>query len=163
MQAYPASAGWTLKYRLLWPTGTAVQITATASGDDYAVSLSTTATAGWTPGQATLLSWVEKGSERITLAQQAVTILANLALASTYDGRSQAQKALADAKAALAAYMANGQLQVAEYEIGARRMKFRSADEIRGLIHHYEREVAAERALQAMLEGGTPGRVLTRF
>ncbi|MEW6612698.1 MAG: hypothetical protein AB1409_08155 [Pseudomonadota bacterium] len=163
LAAYPASAGWALKYRLLWSTGTAVAITATASGDGFAVTLSATDTAAWTAGAATLVSWVEKGTQRVTLAQQAVTILPNLAAAATYDGRSQAQKALADAKAALAAYMANGQIHVAEYEIAGRRMKFRSSAEIRDLINHYEREVAAERALQALLEGGTPGRVLTRF
>jgi len=160
---YPASAGWALKYRLLWPTGTAVAINSSAAGDDHAVSLAATDTAAWAAGKATLLAWVEKGIERITLKQPLVDVLPNLAAASVYDGRSQAVKALADAKAALAAYMAAGQTHVAEYDIGGRRMKFRTSAEIIDLINYYERETAGERALQAALQGGSPGRVLTRF
>ena len=71
--------------------------------------------------------------------------------------------ALANARAALASYMAKGQLHVAEYDVGGRKMKFRAASEITDLIAYYEREVAKERALQAMLAGGSPGRVVTRM
>lgn len=163
LPAYPAADGWALKYRLLWAAGTAVDIPTSADGSDYSVSLATAATTDWAAGTATLVSWVEKTGARVTLGQQAVTILPNLAIADTHDGRSQAVKALADAKAALAAYMANGQTHVAEYDIAGRRMKFRAASEIIDLINHYEREVASERALQALLQGGSPGRVLTRF
>lgn len=163
LPAYPASAGWALKYRLLWATGAAVAIAASANGDDHAVSLAASTTADFIAGSATLLAWVEKGAERVTLAQKPVTVLPNLAAATTYDGRSQAVKALADAKAALAAYMEKGQLHVAEYDVAGRRMKFRAATEIQDLITYYEGEVARERAAAALLAGGSPGRVLTRF
>lgn len=161
--AYPASAGWALKYRLLWPAGTAVNIDATAAGDDHAVNLAAADTAGWTAGTATLIAWMEKGTERVTLEQQTVAVLPNLTAAATYDGRSQAAKALADARMALASYMANGQLHVAEYDIAGRRMKFRNTTEITELIAFYEGEVARERAAIAILQGGSPGRVHTRF
>lgn len=163
LPAYPASSGWVLKYKLLFAAGTASAFTATASGDAHAVSLAGTTTAGWAAGAATLVSWVEKGAERITLAQQAVTIQPDLAVASTFDGRSQAVKGLADAKAALAAYVAGGKAHVAEYDIAGRRMKFRSSKEITDLIDFYEREAAGERALAAVLQGGSPGRVYARF
>lgn len=164
LPAYPANEGWSLKHRLLWQSGTAVAINTTASGIEHTATVSAADTASWASGAATLVSWVEKGaSERQTLVQQAVTILPNLATASMYDGRSQAVKALADARAALAAYNANGQSHVAEYDIAGRRMKFRATSEITALINYYEREGAGERALQAALEGGSPGRVLTRF
>ncbi len=68
---YPASAGWSLKYRLMWPSGSGVNLTANPVGDDYAITLASASTASWLAGSATLVSWVEKGSERVTLAQQA--------------------------------------------------------------------------------------------
>lgn len=163
LPAYPASGGWALKYRLLWAAGAAVTINASASGDAHAVDLTATATASWAAGAATLVSWVEKATERVTLDQQAVTILPDLTSAATFDGRSAAVKGLADAKAALADYVAGGKLHVAEYDIAGRRMKFRTAQEITDLIAHYEREVASERALAALLSGGAPGRVNVRF
>ena len=163
LPAYPASAGWALKYKLLWASGTAVAINAVASGDAHAVSLAASATVDWAAGSATLVSWVEKGVERVTLDQQSVTIQPNLAAASTFDGRSQAVKGLADAKAALAAYVAGGKAHVAEYDIAGRRMKFRSSKEITDLIDFYEREAAGERALAAVLQGGSPGRVNIRM
>lgn len=160
---YPASAGWALKFRLLWQGGVAVPITAVASGDDFAISLTAADTASWDAGSATLVSWVEKGTERVTLGERDVTILPNLAIASTFDGRSRAVKGLADARAALDAYMANGQMHVSEYDIAGRRMKFRSSEEITDLISYYEREVAKENAANAILQGQTPGRVCVRF
>lgn len=163
LPAYPANAGWVLKIRFLWPTGTAIQITASASGADHAVSLTAAQTASWAAGTATRVAFVEKGAERITLDQSAVTVLPDLGAATTFDGRSQAVKALADAKAALAAYVATGRVHVAEYTIGDRSMKFRSAQEIHDLIAHYEREVASERAMAAVLQGQSPGRVRVRF
>ena len=97
------------------------------------------------------------------LGQAQVTILPDLNAAATFDGRSQAVKGLADARAALAAYMANGQMHVAEYDIAGRTMKFRTSKEITDLIAHYEIAVAGERAAAAIQQGVSPGRVVTRF
>ena len=163
LPAYPVADGWALKYRLLWPTGTAVNITATGVGTDYTVTLTPANTANWIAGLATLVSWVEKTAQRILLEQNEVTVLPDLALATIYDGRSQAVKGLADARAALAAYMSKGQVHVAEYDIAGRRMKFRASTEITDLISYYEREVAKERAAQAVMNGVSAGRVCVRF
>lgn len=163
LPAYPASAGWVLKYKLLFASGTASAFTAAASGAAHVVTVAKTTTAAWVAGAATLVSWIEKGSDRATLDQQTVTIQPDLAAAATFDGRSQAVKGLADAKAALAAYVAGGKGHVAEYDIGGRRMKFRDASGIVALIDFYEREVAGERALAAVQQGGSPGRVYVRF
>lgn len=161
---YPASAGWVLNYRLLWPAGTAVDIATTAAGDDHAVSLAATATAGWQAGAATLVKWVGKGIERITLGQQPLTVLPDLTVATTFDGRTANQKALAAAKTALESYLTGGQAVVAEYDIAGRKMRFRDADQILQLIAHYEREVNRETAALATLNGGSPpGRIHTRF
>lgn len=163
LSEYPASAGWELKLRLLWSSGMAVAITATTSGNDFAIALTASDTATWDAGSATLVSWVTKGTERVTLAERDVTILPNLAIATTHDGRSRAVKGLADARAALDAYMAAGQIHVAEYDIAGRRMKFRTSEEITDLISYYEREVAKENAAAAILQGQTPGRIYTRM
>lgn len=167
LPSHSGADGWALKYRLLWSAGAAVDITSSATETRHSVSLTATQTAAWPAGSATLVAIAEKGSgaelERITLESQPITILANLATATTHDPRSQNQKALSDAKAALAAYMASGRLHVAEYDIAGRSMKFRSGEEIRDLIDYYEAEVGKERAGLALLSGGSPGRVLTRM
>lgn len=167
MPEHSAADGWALKYRLLYPSGAAVEIATTGAGTTHSVTLSATTTAAWASGAATLVALAEKGSgaglERVTLESQPVTILPNLATAATLDNRSQAAKALADAQAALAAYMGSGRLHVAGYSIAGRQMQFRSADEIQALIKHYEAEVGKERALLAALSGGAPGRVVCRM
>lgn len=164
LPAYPASAGWVLKYRLLWPSGTAVALQATAAGDDHAIALTSGSTRGWQDGKATLVAWVENGTDRVTLEQTPVTILPDLTVAATHDGRSQNRKALDDARSALASYQAAGQTHVARYEVAGRSMEFRTAKEIIDLIAYYERKVAAENAAFALLngEGGVPGRFYYR-
>lgn len=160
---YPAADGWALKYRLLWPAGSAVDITTTGAGERFTAALTAANTASWAEGAATLVSWVERGAEKATLGTQAVTILPDLTVAANHDSRTRNQKALDAARLALETYMASGRMHVAEYDIAGRSMKFRSAEEIRDLIQFYEREVAKERAALAILQGGSPGRVITRF
>ncbi|OHE72588.1 MAG: hypothetical protein A2Z99_05470 [Treponema sp. GWB1_62_6] len=160
---YPASAGWSLKYRLLWPAGSAVDIATAPAGDDFAVTLASSDTSTWAAGQATLVSWVEKGTDRVTLEQKAVTILPDLTVATSHDGRSANKKALDQAEAALAAYAAGGKACVAEYEVAGRHMKFRDTQQILDLINHYKRLVAKETAALALMQGGSmPGRVYYR-
>jgi uncharacterized membrane protein len=162
---HSAAAGWALKYRLLWPTGTAVDITSTGAGTLHTVALTASNTAAYAAGAATLVAYAEHSgsSQRVTLEAQPLTILPNLVTAATLDGRSANQIALDAANAALAAYMASGRVHVAEYDIAGRSMKFRSAEEIRALIEHYEAAVGKDRAALALLSGGSPGRVYTRM
>lgn len=156
LQDYPASAGWTLSYRLLSQAGVAQDIETTPVGDDYHVSLTTADTAAWPAGNATLVKIVSKGSERITLGAPVVAILPNLATAPTYDGRTQNEKGLADAEAALAAYVAAGQMHVEGYEVAGRTMKFRTVQDIKDLIAHYRVAVMRDRTAQALLNGDQP-------
>ncbi len=160
---YPASDGWTLHYKLLHPTAAAVAFDAVPDGDDHAVSLDTAATAGLTAGVATLVAWVTKGLESITLEAQPVEILPDLRTAATHDGRTPAEKALADAKAALQAYAADSTTTVMTVSIGDISTTFRSTRDIVELIRHLEQEVNRERAALALLDGtGMPGRVYSR-
>src|SRR5712691_12530804 len=70
---YPATSGWTLKYRLTprfaAPTQAAIVLTATASGVDYSVQASPATTAAWSPGAYTWARWVEKAGARQTLSE----------------------------------------------------------------------------------------------
>lgn len=163
---YPASSGWSLHYRLLWRTGAPINIAAVpdAGGTLYTVTLTADATAAFAPGAATLVWWIKnEAGQQFTLGHQAVTILPNLISAGNFDARSASQIALADARAALAKYVSGGRLHVSEYSIAGRNMKFRSADEIQALISHYEREVARENSIAALLQGVASGRVCIRM
>lgn len=148
LEDYSAADGWTLKYKLLWATGTAVAFSATGVGTLHSVSLAAGDTDGYAAGTATLAGYVEKGAgatlERVTLGTTLVTILPDLTAATTHDGRSANRIALDNARAALASYMAKGQAHVAEYDIAGRRMKFRDSQQIVDLIRYYEAEVARE-------------------
>lgn len=167
LPSYPSTDGWSLKFRLVWQVGSPVDLSASVAGGvagEYSVNITSATSQSWVAGSATLVSWVEKsGGNRVTLEQQSVTILPDLTTSTTFDGRTANAKALADAKAALAAYSANGQVHVQEYDVGGRRMKFRSTKDITDLIAYYEVQVGRERALQAILDGGAPGRVNVRF
>jgi len=160
----PPDEGWSVKYRLIWPTGSSpVDISATVEGDHFRVDLAAAMTAAWAAGAATLVKWVERGLLKTTLGSQPLTILPDLTQATSHDARSPNEKALADAEAALAECLAQGQLHVAGYTIAGRTMTFRSVQEITDLINHYKRLVTAERARAALLAGGSPpGRVFYR-
>lgn len=160
---YLASAGWTLKYTLVNAAGR-INITATTSGDDHAVSVSAATTAAYTAGDYTWQAFVEKASDRYTVGTGEVTVRAGLASGSGgSDQRTQAREALDDAMAALAAYTASRGV-VSEYEIAGRRMKFRSIDEIRKLINFWRREVQSEIDAEAIRRGlGTSRKIFTRF
>ena len=149
---YSAADGWTLKYRILWTTGSSpASFSAAGVGTQHTVTLAAATTAAWAAGRATLFVFVERtigpATERVSLETKTIDIEANLATATTFDGRSANVKALDDLKTALASYCTAGHGPVAEYQIGDRRMKFRSTAEIADLIAHYEREVARERAV----------------
>lgn len=162
LPAYPASAGWVLKYRLLWSSGKA-DIVTTSAGDDHAASVSASSSTEWAAGQATLVAWVEKGLDKKTLGSQPVTILPDLSASVSHDGRSRNQRALDAAEAALLGYAEGGKAHVAEYEIDGNRMRFRDTQQILDLINHYKRLVAKENATLALLQGGgAPGRVFYR-
>lgn len=167
LPAYSADDGWALKYRLIFSSGTPATITSTGAGTLHSVALTAGATAGYTAGIGTLVAMVERGSgitlERVTLAQTPVTVLPDLSLSTAFDGRSPALVALTNLRAALAAMVADGSLTVQSVNLEGRSTTFRSVDDLRSMIAHYEREVARESALAAALNGVASGRVQVRF
>lgn len=160
---HSAADGWTLSYRLLFATAAAVSITSTGSGTSFSVSLTSAQTANWPAGQATLVVYAEKGTDRVTFESQPLSILPNLATASNFDNRSANAVALANLKAALASIVAGGNVGMISVQMGDRQMQFRTVKDLTDLIDYYEREVAKERAANAVLFGQSPGRVVTRM
>lgn len=165
--SHPAADGWDIKARVLFKSSAAaVDLTGTPDGPDTRFTLSATATAAWPAGQATLILYAERGAgpalERATLGTRPLQVQPNLLTAANHDGRSLARRTLVDLEAALAQY-AGSKGHVQSYSIAGRTMQFRSVAEIRELIAHYKDQVAAETAHQALLAGGSPGRVISKL
>jgi len=147
LQAYTATDGWTLHYRLVNAT-TTIDITATADGDDHLVAIPASTSAGYAAGDYTAVEYVTKGADRATLGQTALTIKPDIpAMGAGFDARTPAQRALADLRAALNRWLST-QGHVSEYEIAGRRMRFANVGEIRSRIALAEQEVAREQAAQ---------------
>lgn len=149
---YPATDGWVLKYRLVSRTapGSAFTLVATAEVADYRVSVAAATTAAWGADNYSWTSWVEKGAEIYSIDRGQIVVRQDPRTAPAgYDGRSQAEKALADAKTAMAAWTPTTR----RYTIGDRSMEFSSKADIVGLINHWEIEVKRERRAEALAEG----------
>lgn len=157
---YPATAGWTLTYRLVPRNSANVvqQLNAVAEGADYRVQVSRTTTANWAADSYTWASYVQKGTERVTLESGQIVISPDPASAVPgYDGRSQAQRAVDDLRAALATFNAsNG--RVKSYKIADREMEFVSASDIMAKLQYWEfelhREKNCEKATSGQFGGG---------
>ena len=155
---HPASAGWSLLLRFLWPSRDAFEVTAVADGDDFAVALTPIDTASWPAGPACVARIVSRSGESKQLPLTDIRILPNMATAARFDPRSHAQKALAALREALDKFIQGGKWATQAYSIAGRSMTFRTADEILKLIRYYEQQVAAETAA-----AGGSQRIQVRF
>lgn len=141
---YPASAGYTLYYRLVPRTvGTPILFTASASDDDYRVQIPPLTTADFAAGEYTWYGWIEKSGERYQVDSGTVTLQENPATVAAYDGRSPARAALDAINAALAAYGTTAFSNVKSYTIGNRSMEFRQFTD-QGDLLAYRSALAAE-------------------
>lgn len=148
---YPASDGWTLKIALIPRAGgSVVTLTSAADGDDHRFQVTAATTGAWTAGTYNWASWVEKAGEKYDVSQGVTDLLANPESATTgYDIRTQAQKALDDARAALAAWTPTTK----RYAINGREMEFSSQADIIALVSYWESEVAREENSARMAKG----------
>lgn len=179
---YPADA-WTLTLYLVprfsAPVQSVIDLTSTPDTDDalahrFAVAAAVTAT--YAAGKYAYYTVASDGVQRFTLDAAEwsgeVRLLADpAALAQGHDGRSDAQKALDNAKQALfdaqsRAASSNGST-VLEYQIGDRRMKYADAATATSsliiMVQYLEREVARERRAEAIRRGlADPRKVYVR-
>ena len=162
---YPAPT-YVLKYRFLNAAGK-IDITAAASGSDHAVAVTAATSATWTAGVYDWLALVETGSgpsaERYSVDEGRITVEANRAALTTWDGRSSARKIY---EALLAAYetASTSRAFVGEYELAGRRMKFNNKADWLLELDYWKAQVAAEDRAEAIANGmGGSGRLLVRF
>lgn len=149
---YPASAGWTLKYRFKNAAG-GFEIVASASGDDHAVSVAAATTSGYATGSYSWMAWVEGGSsEKYTVDTGVLTVNADYragtnSAATPLDDRTHARIVLD----AIEAVIQNRATRDQEsYEIAGRSLKRTPIADLLKLRQHYKAEVAAQDAASAL-------------
>lgn len=160
---YPASAGWTLKYRLApRAAGTAIDITATADGDDYAVQVVAATTASWATGYYTWTAYVELGAERYTVGRGQLQIrAASASLAAATDGRTHARKVLDAIEAVIEG---RASIDQQEYSINGRQLKRTPLADLMRMRNLYRNEVRNEEAADRLAAGlGGGGNIRVRF
>lgn len=148
---YPATDGWSLRL-VMNPRagGSVITVNSSPSGDDHLIQISAPTTSGYAAGEYGYEIYAIKGAEQYDLEAGQLTILPGLLVASAgTDTRTQAEKALDDAKAALAAWSPTTK----RYRIGGREMEFNAPADIIMLISHWENAVKAERTAAAMSAG----------
>lgn len=140
---YSAADGWVMHIRLVPVDGSApaIELTAGADGALHRVQAQASVTAAWEPGRYSWAAWVVRGADEHTVQSGHLVITPNPRTASAgWDNRSQARKALEDAKAALAAWKPTQR----RYKINQREMEFNSTADIIKLITYWERQVLQE-------------------
>jgi hypothetical protein len=155
---YPASAGWTLKYRFK-NASAGFEIVASASGDDHAVTVAAATTAAYGAGDYSWIAWVEGGSsEKYSVDAGTLSVLADYrsgAVGVALDDRSHARKVLAAIEAVIERRATKDQ---EEYSLEGRSLKRTPVAELLKLRQRYRAEVDAEDAAAKLAAGQLPGR-----
>lgn len=139
---YPATGGWTLKYKAVSAVGY-IALTSTASGADHAVSAAKATTAAYTPGNYTLIKYVESATELITLAERPFVVRPCLSgKSAAFDNRTNNEKIL-DAIDAVIAGTATTDQQ--ELTIDGTTIRRRTPAELIRLRNSYAGRVYSER------------------
>lgn len=156
---YPASAGWVLTYTLL-NAASKITITATASGDDHAVTVAAATTANWVAGEYAWRAQVARAGEVFTVCDGRITVRPSFG-AATLDTRSGARRALE----AVEAYLEDPtNLTAAKYSIAGRSLDRIPLPDLWAHRDRLKFEVAREDAA-ACAAAGLPGkgRIYVRF
>lgn len=163
---YPATDGWTLKFALRGYGLSVIDITATADGDDYIVTVAAAITATYTKGKYLWEAYIEKGSgpevERYKVGEGIVELLPFLGSATAEtDNRSHAQKMLDMIEAALEAAAPNA--AIISLTVNGKSVQYKR-DDINRMYDKYRRIVADEKVAMDVANGkATSRRILTRF
>lgn len=165
-----SSGGWALAYSFRGPQASGgLDLAGTAQGTGWALALTPAQTAALNTGTAALVwSWhayATKAGSRITAGYGTLKVqpnLAALAVATTYDGRSQAEKDLEAIRAEMSARISGG--ATLEYTIGSRSLKKEPLAALVQMEQRCLRIIAREKRAQAGANGlGNPKRLSVRF
>lgn len=157
------SATYALSYELRGPKQ--LTINAVAAGSGWRSTVAPADTAGLTAGAYWWSAIVTAPGIRRTVGSGQITIAASLSGITTdgYDGRSVAEKALANAEAALADLTASGQ-KVKKYQITNRSAEYYTATELIDAIRYWRGQVLREQTARDIANGlGNPRNLHVRF
>jgi hypothetical protein len=160
---YTASAGWTLKYKLI-NASNQYDIVSAASGDEHQINVAAATTAAYVAGDYQLVAYVTNvATQRFTLEEGAIKIQPNVAAAvAGMDTRTSAQKCLDAMNLALESYGNKAYTQ--EYEIAGRRIKYASMADFLKARSQITAEVQRELSANAGRNGIPFGpKVLTEY
>ena len=154
---YPASA-WTLKYRFKNAAG-GFEITASASGDDYSVTVAAATTGAYASGLYAWIAWVEGGtSEKYTVDTGTLTVNPDYRSGTStaaFDDRTHARTVLDAIEAVIESRATKDQER---YSIAGRELWRTPVAQLLKLRQHYKAEVAAQDAAEAIRNGLQTGR-----
>lgn len=156
---YPASL-WALTYEF---RGAASKtIAATASGDDYAVTIAASATATWNVGTYWWEAYVTKTTERFCVASGTLQVGVNFADKDVVaDHRSHAKKVLDAIEAVIENRATRDQMA---YTIAGRSLQLTPLADLMTLRDRYRTEVQKEQRDELIKRGETQShRILVRF
>lgn len=157
------SGTYTLKYTINGPIQSPLVLTATASGSNWQTNLTPVQSAGLLALAPFSTYWwaaqIYGANLRLTIAEGELTLEPDLALQANFDGRTVAEKALAQAEAALSVFQASGG-RVQHYTIGNRSMTFQRDAEVLQIVEYWRKRVRSE---QSIASGGSDRFILTRF
>lgn len=160
------SDAWTLAYALRGPVKLDLAaVTQTDGAPGWQTTLTTTASATLTPGLYTWSAAISQTGQRITIGNGQLTITPDLSAVTSapYDGRSQAQIALANCEVALATFNATGG-KVKRYEIAGRTMEFQTLADLMQVHSFWQAKVLTEGTPNALANGqGNPRNLYVRF
>lgn len=156
------SSGYSLVYEIRGPAS--LTLNAVTSGQGWKTTLSLVDSAKLLPGQYTFAAYAKATGARVTAATGTFTITPDVSLGNIgFDSRSTAEKALADAEAALANLTSSGK-RVREYSIGSRSAKYYTAAELIAAISYWKIRVRNEQHSKAIANGlGNPSNLQVRF
>jgi len=158
---YPASA-WTLKYYFR-NAAAKFDVTASADGDHYAVTVAKATSAGKAVGNYDWIAVAESATERFEVDRGIVKITPNLATDAVYDARSFARKMLDAIEAALLGEAAANQLNMLEAEFNNRRIKYDRAN-LLVLRGKFAAEVRGEANAERIRDGlASKNHLMVRF
>lgn len=157
---YPASAGWTLVYHFK-NANAYFDVTASADGDAYAVTVAKATTAALTAGDYDWVALVDDGSESHEIDRGRVSVLPDYSAAETLDGRTWARQMLDAIDACLLNRATTDQLDLIKSAMGDRSIDRAG---LMGLRTKIQSEVNREENAERMRQGlGSRNSLLVRF
>ena len=152
---YPATT-WTLSYTA-WNASTAFSITASASGTDHSVSVSSVVTAAYTAGRYEWVARVTDGTSTYTVGAGTWSVLA--AVGEAMDTRSHSRKMLDAIQSMIEGRATAGDLDVIRTTYGDRTVQW-DLPTLLKMRQQYSAAVASEESAAALARGDHDGRFL---